>query len=108
MSWNKKASPQVAKPQKPPYVKWIVALGLTLFFLFYSLYFNSQKESLDSDRGKIITIFVATVPLITVLSVFFVRLIFYFKSKNNYEFLENEKNMLMQNGRNGVQEQLVY
>ncbi|WP_321147095.1 hypothetical protein, partial [Providencia alcalifaciens] len=61
MSWNKKASLQVPKPQKPPYVKWIIALGLTLFFLFYSLYFNSQKESLDSDRGKIIIIFVATV-----------------------------------------------
>ncbi len=91
MSWNKKASLQVSKPQKLPYVKWIIALGLTLFFLFYSLYFNSQKESLDSDRGKIIIIFVATAPLITILSVFFVKLIFYFKSKNNYEFLENEK-----------------
>lgn len=91
MSWNKKTSLQVPKPQKPPYVKWIIALGLTLFFLFYSLYFNAQKDILDSGRGKIITILVATSPLITVLSVFFVKLIFYFKSKNNYEFLENEK-----------------
>ncbi|PAX79647.1 hypothetical protein [Citrobacter sp. TSA-1] len=91
MSWNKKASLQVPKPQEPPYVKWIIALGLTLFFLFYSLYFNAQKDILDSGRGTIITILVATAPLITVLSVFFIKLIFYFKSKNNYEFLENEK-----------------
>ncbi|KLN95585.1 hypothetical protein [Moellerella wisconsensis] len=89
MSWNKKTSQQILIPIPPSYIKWTITLGLTLFFLFYSLYSNYQKEI--SDRERIINIIISISPFIITLILFFIQIFFYFKSKMNYEFLENEK-----------------
>lgn len=87
MNWNKEPIKQIPKPIPLPYLKWLVAIFLSIFFLFYTL---NIKDDIPQPK-KTINIVISLFPLIIVIFSFLYKYISYLNKKSTYDFLYAEK-----------------